>query len=138
MEKLPSTSYVRLVDIWLIFGQLIPFTEVILLTLMELYNEEDDEINHHGRVRKVGPISQVSSQLQNKPQGLHSCLECVCTNHLHSDVSSDNACISSNWHKLASVLVAWHLGGQLATTLVATILDIIFFPSPFFLHRLLF
>ena len=61
MEKLPSTSYVRLVDIWLIFGQLIPFTEVILLTLMELYNEENDEINHHGRVRKVGLISQVSS-----------------------------------------------------------------------------
>ena len=29
MEKLPVTSYVRLVDIWLIFGQLIPFIEVI-------------------------------------------------------------------------------------------------------------
>ena len=28
MEKLPVTSYVRLVDIWLIFGQLIPFIEV--------------------------------------------------------------------------------------------------------------
>ena len=27
MEKLPSTSYVRLVDIWLIFGQLIPFIQ---------------------------------------------------------------------------------------------------------------
>ena len=59
MEKLPSTSYVRLVDIWLICGQLIPFIEVILLTLRELYNEED-EINHHGRARRVGSISQVS------------------------------------------------------------------------------
>ena len=28
MEKLPVTSYIRLVDIWLIFGQLIPFMEV--------------------------------------------------------------------------------------------------------------
>ena len=28
MEKLPVTSYIRLVDIWLIFGQLIPFIEV--------------------------------------------------------------------------------------------------------------
>ena len=28
MEKLPATSYVRLVDIWLIFGQLLPFIEV--------------------------------------------------------------------------------------------------------------
>ena len=28
MEKLPVTSYIRLVDIWLIFGQLIPFVQV--------------------------------------------------------------------------------------------------------------
>ena len=27
MEKLPATSYIRLVDVWLIFGQLMPFIE---------------------------------------------------------------------------------------------------------------
>ena len=27
MEKLPATSYVRLVDIWLMFGQLVPFVQ---------------------------------------------------------------------------------------------------------------
>ena len=59
MEKLPSTSYVRLVDIWLICGQLIPFIEVILITVRELYNK-DDVINHHGHIRKVASISQVS------------------------------------------------------------------------------
>merc|ERR1719153_2205070 len=51
MEKLPPTSYVRLVDIWLICGQLITFIEVVLLTLREVYNEDNDEVNHHGRVR---------------------------------------------------------------------------------------
>ena len=59
MEKLPPTSYVRLVDIWLICGQLIAFIEVILLTLRELYNEED-KINHHGSVRRIWSISKVS------------------------------------------------------------------------------
>ena len=59
MEKLPSTSYVRLVDIWLICGQLIPFIEVILLTLRELYSEQD-EINHHGNARRVRLIAKVS------------------------------------------------------------------------------
>ena len=54
MEKLPPTSYVRMVDIWLIFGQLIPFVEVILLTAMELYNTED-ETNHHGFAVKIQP-----------------------------------------------------------------------------------
>ena len=52
MEKLPPTSYVRMVDIWLICGQLIPFLEVILLTMLELYNEEDT-VNHHGFSRKI-------------------------------------------------------------------------------------
>ena len=63
MEKLPPTSYVRLVDIWLICGQLIPFIEVILLTLKEVYNVEVDEVHHHGHARKVGLVPQVSSQV---------------------------------------------------------------------------
>ena len=29
IEKLPLTSYVKMIDIWLIFCQLVPFTEVI-------------------------------------------------------------------------------------------------------------
>lgn len=35
MEKLPQTSYIRMVDIWLIFGQLFPFIEVVLVTYVE-------------------------------------------------------------------------------------------------------
>ena len=39
MEKLPQTSYVRMVDIWLIYGQLLPFIEVVLITYMESYRQ---------------------------------------------------------------------------------------------------
>ena len=53
MEKLPPTSYVRMVDVWLIFGQLIPFVEVSLLTIMELFNEDLERINHHGEAKKI-------------------------------------------------------------------------------------
>ena len=48
MEKLPSTSYIRLVDIWLITGQLVPFIEVILSTAIELKRDGLTTINHHG------------------------------------------------------------------------------------------
>ena len=48
MEKLPHTSYVRLVDIWLIIGQLLPFIQVIMLTIKELVLGDIDSINHHG------------------------------------------------------------------------------------------
>ena len=41
MQMLPSTAYVKMVDVWLIFCQLIPFAEVILLTLMELNRDGD-------------------------------------------------------------------------------------------------
>ena len=51
MAKLPPTAYVRLVDIWLINGQLVPFIEVILLTVMELKREGVSAINHHGFMR---------------------------------------------------------------------------------------
>jgi hypothetical protein len=53
MEKLPPTSYVRMVDIWLICGQLIPFVEVMLLTLRELYEDQEELINHHGESRRI-------------------------------------------------------------------------------------
>merc|ERR1712083_680863 len=40
MEKLPLTSYPKMIDYWLIFCQLVPFVEVILLTVMEYLREE--------------------------------------------------------------------------------------------------
>ena len=41
MQMLPSTAYVKMIDVWLIFGQLIPFAEVILLTMREYLREGD-------------------------------------------------------------------------------------------------
>ena len=52
MAKLPATSYVRMVDIWLIFTQLYPFLEVVLYTIIELYNEEE-VTNHHGLKKDI-------------------------------------------------------------------------------------
>merc|ERR1712241_235769 len=43
MEKLPLTSYTKMIDYWLIFCQLVPFLEVILLTAMEYLRKEDVE-----------------------------------------------------------------------------------------------
>ena len=57
--KLPPTAYVKMVDIWLIFSQMVPFTEVLLHTFMDCMREEEDrEINHHGRSVNVGHDKQ--------------------------------------------------------------------------------
>ena len=44
MEKLPHTSYPKMIDYWLIFCQVVPFTEVILLTGQEYVRCEQDEM----------------------------------------------------------------------------------------------
>ena len=41
MQMLPATAYIKMIDIFLIFGQLYPFAEVVLLTIMEYQREGD-------------------------------------------------------------------------------------------------
>ena len=41
MEGLPPTSDTKMIDYWLILCQLVPFTEVVLLTAMEFLREEE-------------------------------------------------------------------------------------------------
>ena len=54
-NNLPKTSYVKMVDVWLIFNLLLPFIEVLVHTYMDtLRNDEEREINHHGKTITVG------------------------------------------------------------------------------------
>ena len=61
-DSLPKTAYVKMVDIWLIFAQLVPWLEVLLHTAMDLMRTEDKEgeeeeareVNHHGKIITVG------------------------------------------------------------------------------------
>ena len=43
MESLPPTSDIKMIDIWLVLCQMVPFAEVVLLTAME-YNREDENL----------------------------------------------------------------------------------------------
>ena len=54
-SSLPKTSYIKMVDYWLIFTLLLPFVEVILHTYIETLNDDEDKtINHHGKALDVG------------------------------------------------------------------------------------
>ena len=53
-QNLPKTSYIKMVDIWLIFNLLLPFLEVLLHTYIDtLRNDEGREVNKHGEVRTI-------------------------------------------------------------------------------------
>merc|ERR1712083_708452 len=43
MEGLPPTSDIKMIDIWLVLCQMVPFVEVVLLTAMEYLREEEQE-----------------------------------------------------------------------------------------------
>lgn len=53
-NNLPKTSYMKMVDVWLLFNLLLPFIIVLLHTYMDsLRNDEDREINHHGKTIQI-------------------------------------------------------------------------------------
>ena len=43
MESLPPTSDIKMIDVWLVLCQMVPFVEVVLLTAMECHREEFGE-----------------------------------------------------------------------------------------------
>ena len=93
MEKLPPTSYVRMVDIWLIFGIIIPFLEVAILTFKEFNNiEEEQEINHHGLARKVSNPQEKDASATNDEHVLSYIYnyQVTAVRSLSGDVEKDN------------------------------------------------
>ena len=58
-ESLPKTSYIKMMDAWLLFNLFVPFSEVLLHTFIDSLREEDKrEINHHGSSINVDANSQ--------------------------------------------------------------------------------
>ena len=68
-NNLPKTSYMKMMDVWLLFNLLYPFIVVLLHTYMDtLRNDEEREINHHGRAIAVDE-NKSDSGLQIKVLG---------------------------------------------------------------------
>ena len=63
-QSLPPTAYIKMVDVWLIFAQMVPFVEVLLHSWIDMHRvDEDREINHHGQPIKVDNGSNDSSKV---------------------------------------------------------------------------
>ena len=48
MESLPPTSDIKMIDIWLVLCQMVPFVEVVLLTAMEYHRKETEDTYENG------------------------------------------------------------------------------------------
>ena len=78
MESLPPTSATKMIDYWLILCQLVPFTEVVLLTAMEYQREDKEDMEEPDDVKEPkkdpenqpgahGPVPEVSLEAWKAP-----------------------------------------------------------------------
>ena len=63
MESLPATSDIRMIDVWLILCQLLPFIEVVLLTAKEYFREDE---NMEKALCEAGEDNSKNVQLSRK------------------------------------------------------------------------
>merc|ERR1712004_795621 len=64
-SKLPTTAYMKLIDVWLLFGLLLPFIIIILLILME--HLPDDSVNIN--VTTAAVMRKVAAEGTLEPAG---------------------------------------------------------------------
>ena len=68
---LPKTSYLKMMDYWLVFNLLLPFLEVIFHTYIEMLNDEEGRIiNHHGKPREVNSKEKDDKSNQISPENI--------------------------------------------------------------------
>ena len=66
MEGLPPTSATKMIDYWLILCQLVPFAQVVLLTIKEnLREEKEEENNAFGKGQIVQSLTTKDSSQVN-------------------------------------------------------------------------
>ena len=58
MEGLPPTSDIKMIDIWLILCQLVPFAQVVLLTVMEYLREEEKDSLEENDIHEQAPTKE--------------------------------------------------------------------------------
>ena len=65
MEGLPPTSDIKMIDIWLVLCQIVPFAEVILLTAKE-YHRDDNSGEHETNLMNLGEGEEEEEDLKDK------------------------------------------------------------------------
>ena len=77
MEGLPPTSDIKMIDIWLVLCQMVPFAEVVLLTAMEYQRDDhlDDEISKSKliSVTAANTCDEVETGLSKKSKLKEAC-----------------------------------------------------------------
>ena len=110
MEGLPPTSDIKMIDVWLILCQLVPFIEAVMLTAIEYHRETDhvDLVNPGSKTRRAN--SKLFGKLSQKLEIVGGITLCS----LH---------IFKGWGLSAKLGIHSAIGGKLGTALQAFTLN---------------
>ena len=67
-QSLPVTSYVKMIDIWMLFTMTIPFLEVVLHTTYEVISRTDFGQERQIRVVRVQPVVKLEDDQEEMPE----------------------------------------------------------------------
>ena len=75
MEGLPPTSDIKMIDIWLVLCQMVPFAEVVLLTAMEYQRDDhlDDEISKSKLISVTAADDEIETGQSEKSKCREAC-----------------------------------------------------------------
>ena len=78
MEGLPPTSDIKMIDIWLVLCQMVPFAEVVLLTAMEYQRtDENDDVPKSECVNVIPvKVEEIGNEEKEKKKW-HQNLKCL-------------------------------------------------------------
>ena len=77
-NNLPKTSYMKMMDVWLLFNLLYPFLVVLMHTYMDTLRSDDErEFNHHGKTMLVGEDGKAEEKNENMMKVSSNGTECI-------------------------------------------------------------
>ena len=114
-DNLPNTSYIKMVDIWMLFNLVLPFIEVILHTYTDLLREEEEDeeprqINHHGKIIDVDTKKDKAKVIKVSPKDLvsvneklqQSAMKCYYDKYYYNISSHNTVCVAVELARLRS------------------------------------
>ena len=77
-NNLPKTSYMKMMDVWLLFNLLYPFLVVLMHTYMDTLRSDDErEFNHHGKTMLVGEDGKAEEKNENMMKVSRNRTKCI-------------------------------------------------------------
>ena len=77
-NNLPKTSYMKMMDVWLLFNLLYPFLVVLMHTYMDTLRSDDErEFNHHGKTMLVGEDGKAEEKNENMMKVSRNGRKCI-------------------------------------------------------------